>query len=550
VSSRLVITPSSRQLNSSNWNTGRNFSVVAADDQQFYATEPPISFGHVATSSLGTGPLHNIAQCSFAQIRVTDNDDSDCGDRIVNLVSSLYYPFVQEPIDMGVVNSFQARILVAPTYNASSVTVINPSAPSAIAWGNPIRVYRRVQFTQAGFTPQTWYEVSRPSDTSPIGWILVRADGVAYVRGSDPCANPSASMPVVTSSTPITFVYDRAAVREYAVRQSYANRNGGPGPNRVTRRLSPDVRFANFSYSDLNPTSTPPATGSALFVSETIWMGGLPMVFGNSGSCGLTPSNTVSDYGWRYCVTSANLPGPTSPPWDYHEALGEYYINDAFYFVGTQLFEGFRSGGSGPNNVLGVPISSNRGFQIRFPNQVTGPEDRLYRATVDPYVSLSIGIVNLPSQFIDDIVEPYLGADANNANLLRAGDYIFINSVENGVGDYHGLIVVGWQSVINCADNISRPDLASNAFYVSYNDALADTTIPRTSLGNALVVPYVADYTTVQQPIPRPFYCTRYRDPNLLNFVNHDWWFYRLPNSITITKSTIYVDELWQWSNP
>jgi hypothetical protein len=79
-------------------------------------------------------------------------------------------------------------------------------------------------------------------------------------------------------------------------------------------------------------------------------------------------------------------------------------------------------------------------------------------------------------------------------------------------------------------------------------------------------VPWVVDFTSppvynngiteTQNPVPRPFYCTLYREsvnqdtPDY--FSAHDWQFYAMPNQVEASTSTgilhqLYVDPNWQW---
>jgi hypothetical protein len=62
------------------------------------------------------------------------------------------------------------------------------------------------------------------------------------------------------------------------------------------------------------------------------------------------------------------------------------------------------------------------------------------------------------------------------------------------------------------------------------------------------LVPWVADATTSQQPTPRPFYCTMASaNGGSLRFSRHDWYFYRMPDQLTINPSQLYVDPMWSW---
>jgi len=71
---QFIISPASRQLNASNWNTGRNFSVTAVDDTVF---EQTITYQvpHTATSSQPGSPFNGIGLCDVLHIAITINDN-------------------------------------------------------------------------------------------------------------------------------------------------------------------------------------------------------------------------------------------------------------------------------------------------------------------------------------------------------------------------------------------------------------------------------------------------------------------------------------------
>lgn len=92
-----------------------------------------------------------------------------------------------------------------------------------------------------------------------------------------------------------------------------------------------------------------------------------------------------------------------------------------------------------------------------------------------------------------------------------------------------------------------------NDFYETYGDAFADPAItkalgPSSGETIALVLPFVADFTDLQSPIPRPFYCSAYDEPGKLNFLTHSWRFYTVPDQVTLPDTQIYVDPKWNWT--
>jgi hypothetical protein len=64
-------------------------------------------------------------------------------------------------------------------------------------------------------------------------------------------------------------------------------------------------------------------------------------------------------------------------------------------------------------------------------------------------------------------------------------------------------------------------------------------------------VPYVVDFSAgLQQPIPRPFYCTAFeRATGWGYFSEHNWYFFTLPNTVTIPIDISFIDLEWQWTD-
>lgn len=136
------------------------------------------------------------------------------------------------------------------------------------------------------------------------------------------------------------------------------------------------------------------------------------------------------------------------------------------------------------------------------------------------------------------------------------GDYAWIdsNTATGGTADAHGLLVVGWQEISACTQVLDA--LSQNiTYYETYDAAIVALTEPEQE---AYVVPYVADFNRLQRPSARPFYCTAYPDPvngpspgeDLENFFggDHSWYFYAMPDSVTIDTSNLYVPSLWTWA--
>src|SRR5690606_34289004 len=90
--------------------------------------------------------------------------------------------------------------------------------------------------------------------------------------------------------------------------------------------------------------------------------------------------------------------------------------------------------------------------------------------------------------------------------------------------------------------------------YRSYDEAYNDpNNVPRTtSQGIAKVVPWVADFNRLQRSAPRPFYCTRYQNDQLVPngyFQPHDWWFFHMPELVHYTMNEVYINPNWTWTS-
>ncbi len=73
--SQVIISPSSRQLNSSNWNNGRNFTITAVDDTIAEASPLATTVGHSGTSNIGGSPFNGITGCAgLLPVSIIDND--------------------------------------------------------------------------------------------------------------------------------------------------------------------------------------------------------------------------------------------------------------------------------------------------------------------------------------------------------------------------------------------------------------------------------------------------------------------------------------------
>jgi hypothetical protein len=275
-----------------------------------------------------------------------------------------------------------------------------------------------------------------------------------------------------------------------------------------------------------NITGVAGATGSAVFISEAIWAGGLPMTIGSTNTCDVVAN---SDAGW--CWQDAGTTGNPSNAWDKHEQIVAYFTNSlapatvAGYNVTNTILSSGSTGARLGNFTLTLNsdyLTSDRPGPDNFNNpDVTGTTD--FNNSIP---SLRQGELANPAE-LETLVSANLAS-------LQMGDYILIDPI-NTNGGAHGLLVVGWGPIQDCGDSFTTRQIVSNF------------TVSRTSTNTA---PYVADFTRAQSATPRPFYCSIYYDqtqPVVGYFNRHDWYFYTIANTISINTSQIYTDANWQW---
>jgi hypothetical protein len=108
--------------------------------------------------------------------------------------------------------------------------------------------------------------------------------------------------------------------------------------------------------------------------------------------------------------------------------------------------------------------------------------------------------------------------------------------------------VVGWGNPVNCDEAI---DAARDNTLVLVNS-------DNPSVATSYMVPYVADLsiddasTFTQTPIARPFYCTKLASGGFGEHGIHDWYFIRMPSTVTlstdgVTTDTLYTPSNWVW---
>jgi hypothetical protein len=308
--------------------------------------------------------------------------------------------------------------------------------------------------------------------------------------------------------TSLTFYYDRAAAGKFGMAQANENDILNPrnldGKRRVSHPLD-DVPFSNLEYDGGGA-----GTDSALFISEIIWAGGMPMTtIGNLNECGL-PS--VSASGWRYCnkdemgILYPNIVGGwASRNWRQHQGLLVYYTGTSNNIPGVE---------SGSNTILAGSHGDYLGTFTR--RDLTGFFNNKFQVT--DATSLDIWTSN------------YLGS-------VRAGDYILIDPEGQ---DYHGFFVAGWGPIETLTNTCSLP--------ISRKYTTLDISKP--TQGNT--VPYVVDFSNLdgdpnnrtQAPVARPFYCSKYdsgiADTFFGNNRNHSWYVFRLPSTVQVSVSSVY----------
>jgi hypothetical protein len=463
--------------------------------------------------------------------------DGNCAlDQRITLITQSQYNALpasvkQELTDMGIANSEGLVMLGGPALNAQSAF----STRRVIRWGDLIRAGEKISFPQTPGTNQHWY-LAYDQVIPGAGWIPIRYEGVNFTAVTAPATqNPCAANTTVTLPTSLTFTYDRRAAANYAIEHSWRN-NSLSNPiaeNRVTRRLGDNnqsgtfIPFANFVYSNLSGASG--ATGSAMFISEAIWAGGLPMTVGSTNNC---DSVAIANAGW--CYQWANTTGNPSNPWDLHEQLVAYYTLSL-----------------APDTVLGFNVANDRlsnsyqAVRLSFtgtmnPNYLSGGRtapDNLFNPDPPNTTDFNNFIPSLRQGFVLDPtgLDAFINLRLSN---IRMGDYILIDLVNTGQSA-HGMLVVGWGPIEDCDLSLTTRRTINNFSPVR----LAGS------------VPYVADFARQPSPTPKPFYCSMYNDqiaPNIGLFNRHNWYFYpilldSLQSELIVNRTRIYADLTWQW---
>jgi len=452
---------------------------------------------------------------------------------------------VNELEQMIIISEGGMRKIRGPFLNAADGG--NPDIGNPLlGWGDTVTVYSSFKAHQTNYLDQVWYKVGLIGSGYDGVWIVARYEGEDYIQGGDSCSE------IVGTPDYISFPYDRKAAANYAIEHSYQNATfvgtdkypsrTGHVTLQLTNNLGLPVPFANFNYS--STFAQPHATGSALFISETLWAGGFPMtvhyaddVPDNNGMLSNSDCNPVSvaNMGWRIC-SSLQL---ASNPWDNHEELFDYYTTWQGGTLGNNLLSSkgvrFNFPGISPISKSSLYIFGGRGPQN--PDAITDSDLHDYIPDLRSGV-IAAGQENALSNYVATTM---LGCCDNPP--LQQGDYIYLD-IPTGS---HGALVIGWQEALSCPLVITPPQPQHATivnFASSYQKAIDG--------GIVNPVPWIADFAELYYPTPRPFYCTPYLAPGTPNwFYAHNWWFFSMPgsltNSLTIPTSELYIDPNWNW---
>lgn len=391
---------------------------------------------------------------------------------------------------------------------------------------------------------------------------------LTYGTTEDDCINA-----VGAPTDPITFPYDRRAAAYYAIVQSYLNNDsrGLIGQGRVSANLkslysTPDpildtfigARYFNFDYTGAVQHGQTGSTGSAPFISESIWMGGMPMTRSGPGVHHCDDDDQDTSW-WRYCPDPPNF----TIAWRLHSGIVAYFIEDValpdqginpdpFRFnreTITDHIDGItRYCPQGITNESGQPISiPSRTTGLINPNLVPGGEPVLRLSSsgepdtarwwfngsdlnsstaqivvmvddggLTDKITLDASINYLPN-FSDHFIMPQSSPAYATFEDIKSGDYMWINSLRvvlescQLLGDNHGFFVVGWGTPAVCFDGFTTSQSVGEAFILNPQTVISGATgninelglelypslqYARSVYGNndAPFVPYVVDF--------------------------------------------------------
>jgi hypothetical protein len=342
----------------------------------------------------------------------------------------------------------------------------------------------------------------------------------------DPCNGH----PEVITPQSLTFPYHRQLASTYADLHSRDN-NGrlNHAVGEINRRIlstPTNIPYGYFQYSSVDHLNE---TGSATFVSESLYIGGMPWTlrYDSRGSAGCPFISATQYAGWYYCHTMGTNGNP-SFMYRNHAALPGYYTDKM-------------PPSPSPDDHL------NRIYDIISPKGVVVTQ---FKPPDDHPEGVAMHTFN------EDQIEHYVDLDAGvpKSNLaafsmllklhreIEAGDYMW---VDPNSGTEHGFVVVGWGQIGSCASIINATQTPLSVGYQP------DT------------VPYIADFShgysspsstqlsQTQAEVPRPFYCSRFRSPTYFDAL--EWYFFHLEDRATVKDGDndslidLYMPESWKW---
>lgn len=301
-----------------------------------------------------------------------------------------------------------------------------------------------------------------------------------------------------SGSLDVVIWYNRKAAAEYAIGTSIANFreliNCTLEPNEDNGgfpQFSDDVACVvgfvertpiarNYS-SVLNHQTSGGATGSAIFISEAIHAGGLPMTFApdddpEDPGCDTSNVGGYTEEGWRYCLGENSA----TQNWKFHPGIVAYFTS-------------FPSGGEIEEiDVVRSPSHPTDACQTPSnPNDID--VDTLHVCDV-VFTANGTGELKGIEQAETALIELF---STGRLSPVEIGDYMMAGDTS------HGWLIVGWGPI---ADTLAAIDSAvTNGL-----SPVRDETNP---------IPYVADFCFgtdntddgtgwLQDPRPRPFYST------------------------------------------
>ena len=451
----------------------------------------------------------------------------------------------QEAYDMRAVVAVDASGNLGSGLTVHSGPTLNAMKIGTVSWETDIVVESRLRFPiypnfpdPQNPTPtagQTWYQISSPQ----AGWIMARMvnfepdaaqpagveegnpDEFYYVEDGDPCGNE-----VAEPTGNLTFTYDRRAAAEYGIAHAYRNSISIAGAEypgwinpdhqgRVTNRIKPTsitdvfipyidrIRYAPFIYERVFGTDF--RTGSAVFNSEVIWMGGLPWTYhvGNDGTIlrdaqyANCEDRNEQTSGWRYCLNDDPHPYLDPPaflsswPSDAHTGITRYYSKDNLTtlsqnVLGDQrgdliaIFDLYKAGN--PNFADGPLCDASIFVNKPLPAAIEGECDSRDRNRGFPNLNNDATRQVFYNQFISNTA--FLNNDSvdgggggrnlqgmSGVNITGAlhemtrGNYITVPS-----GDGHGFFVVGWGPIVSCPRALGEDAQFSNILWILAND--------------------------------------------------------------------------------